>query len=226
MTTVREIMRSARTCTAGASLAVASRLLRNEALESMPVLLGDRLIGQINYVDIVDAAAQGLNPKKVRVEELVSGAPALRTETDAAAAMEQLAQAGASGAPVVDDEGRVLGVVTERDLMEANFSVPDRAMRAVSGAQLTKQTSPTTTRSAEVRERTGIGHRTAHTVVRRTLVALSLVIAAMALTVFAILAWDGDAVPLASILAAPLGVGLTLAFLSRMCSGKQGHGSV
>src|SRR5690606_28297094 len=77
-------------------------------------------LGVVHKNQTPDGQAAMVRQVKKYEAGIVSDPITLRPDAPATDAFEQMARFGVSGFPVVDDEHRVLGIVTRRDLRAAN----------------------------------------------------------------------------------------------------------
>jgi CBS domain-containing membrane protein len=141
------------------SLREALRHLREHHIKALPVVDGDnKLIGILTQTDLLDKADWGMpamgsglgwrlraignsdRALKGRVEDIMSApVKAARPQTPIAQIVPFMADAGLHHLPVVDDDGRVVGMVTQSDVMAAMFAVaatgpePERQISVVNG---------------------------------------------------------------------------------------------
>lgn len=131
---VHEVMtRRPQTVRASTHVSEALRLLDSRGVTSMPVVdARHRVIGVVSEADLVREAVlpdprAGLLPDTESrpepptvVEEVMSRhALTVRGETDVAEAVELMTSTAVKSLPVVDDHGRVVGVVSRRDVVHA-----------------------------------------------------------------------------------------------------------
>jgi CBS domain-containing protein len=106
--TVGEVMlREPRVHEAGEDIAVARAEFENPRVRTLLVCAGDRLLGTVDRAQ-VEAHAGG--PATLG-ELAVDGGPRVAPQDTPARALEVLAEAGESRVPVVDDGGRLVGLV-------------------------------------------------------------------------------------------------------------------
>jgi CIC family chloride channel protein len=116
---VRDVM-TARVTTIAADAPIASVAAKflGQRTDEVFVVHDGRLVGQ---VDIQDVKALLAAPEEASgtARSLARVVPALRLDDRVADAMERFFRAGTETLPVVDDKGRLLGSVAERDLVGA-----------------------------------------------------------------------------------------------------------
>ena len=125
------------------SLREALRHLREHHIKALPVVDQDnRVIGILTQTDLLDKADWGMStvgsglgwrlralsnsdrPLKGRVEDIMSApVKAAQAETPIAQVVPFMADAGLHHLPVVDGEGRLVGMVTQSDVMAAMYAV-------------------------------------------------------------------------------------------------------
>lgn len=125
------------------SLREALRHLREHRIKALPVVDADnRVIGILTQTDLLDKADWGMSATgsglgwrlrsisnsdrrlKGKVEDIMSApVKAARPDTHIAQIVPFMADAGLHHLPVVDDDGRLVGMVTQSDVMAAMFAV-------------------------------------------------------------------------------------------------------
>lgn len=150
-TTASTIMtRSVAWVSPGTSLRVALRQLREYGVKALPVVDGERrVVGILTQTDIIEkadwgptAVGSGLNwrlraitnsdrPLRGRVRDVMSASVATVLDTTPVARVIHLMlKSGHHHLPVVGDDGRILGIITQTDVVEALFhATHDRPAR-------------------------------------------------------------------------------------------------
>jgi CBS domain-containing protein len=128
--TVREAMTPGpQTVTRSTNVVEAARLMREHDVGSLPVVeqeelpggyVVDRLVGIVTDRDIaIRAAAEGLDPKEVRVEQIFSEHPATAVPDEPVdEALERMAELQVRRLPVVDED-RLVGMLAQADIAHA-----------------------------------------------------------------------------------------------------------
>lgn len=96
---------------------VASRMRFND-VGSAAVLRDGALTGIVTERDLTRALADGVDPRAAVVSDYMTMEPAVvDPETDAKEAARIMVDGGIRHLPVVDDEGRLLGLLSVRDVL-------------------------------------------------------------------------------------------------------------
>lgn len=102
------------------------RLLRQRCITGAPVVQGDRVVGMIAMTDVMDAMERGQMDVVVS-EIMVSPVKTISKDVSAMEAISQLDRKGFGRLPVVDQEGRVLGIVTTGTVLRALLQQMDKS---------------------------------------------------------------------------------------------------
>ena len=136
------------------SVATATRLMADRKIKRLPVVDGDgRLAGILARSDVLravgetfprDVAAAGEHPGALTVGELMrTEAPVVRGGADLAVLLDVVVSTRLNRAIVVDDDDRVIGVVTDADILKA---VDPSASVGIVGALMRTAGRPPTVR--------------------------------------------------------------------------------
>ncbi|MDP3983430.1 MAG: CBS domain-containing protein [Acidimicrobiia bacterium] len=106
-------------CGPATTLAEAARAMATEGHGSLGVVEGLNLIGLVTERDLVRALADGRDPDRTAVTEVMSRDPdVFSPDDDVWEAAEWLAESGYRHLPVIEG-GQLLGIVSVRDLLVA-----------------------------------------------------------------------------------------------------------
>ena len=99
-------------------LVEAAKIMHEREIGSVIVVdKGGRVRGIVTERDVVAAIAHGFDPKSTRVWEVMTENPAIIRENErVSAALERISESGVRHLPVVDENGRPVGVVSFRDI--------------------------------------------------------------------------------------------------------------
>jgi CBS domain-containing protein len=118
-TNVRDVMTASPRCAApDTPLSQVAELMGTEDVGAIPILDGDRLVGMITDRDIVvRAIAKDVDPRAMPSKEISSGElVTVGPDHDLSDALHLMAQHQVRRLPVVDDENRLVGVVSQADI--------------------------------------------------------------------------------------------------------------
>jgi CBS domain-containing protein len=98
----------------------AAQLMESEDVGSLPVVEGDSLTGMVTDRDIVvRAVAQGKDPRGMPVREVSTrDVVAVHPDEDLSEALRLMASHQVRRLPVVDDDNRLVGVVSQADVAQ------------------------------------------------------------------------------------------------------------
>ena len=116
---IRDVMTSnPRTLAADRPVADAAKLMRDEDVGLVPVVEGDRLVGTLTDRDIaIRVVADGRDPESTSVREVAStDLVTIDPEQDLDEALRLMAQHQVRRIPVVEEDGRLVGVVAQADV--------------------------------------------------------------------------------------------------------------
>jgi len=108
------------TIDADQTVAYAARMMRDEDVGLAPVVEGQRLVGTLTDRDIaVRVVAEGKDPQVVKVREVAStDLVTVDPQQDLDEALRLMADHQVRRLPVVENEGRVVGVLAQADIAE------------------------------------------------------------------------------------------------------------
>ncbi len=135
MITVAELMTSHPVCVqAHDSIQRAAQLMDDLNVGSLPVCHGHRLLGIVTDRDItVRATAAGLNAAQTRVDAVMSqGVRHCSPDQTAAEVLVHMCAVQIRRLPVLDDEGRLVGIVSLGDLAARGSEGVQEALRRIS----------------------------------------------------------------------------------------------
>ncbi len=107
-----------RTVTLGDSIVDAAKVMRGEDAGIAPIVEGDRLVGVITDRDIaIRVVAAGRDPGQTKVEEIASlTLVTVDPEQELEEALRLMAEHELRRLPVVEEDGRLVGIVAESDV--------------------------------------------------------------------------------------------------------------
>src|SRR5881396_4061593 len=116
---IRDVMTS-NPCTSDAekSVAYAAKMMLEEDVGLAPIVEGDRLIGMLTDRDIATrVAAEGRDPDQVKVRDVASKQLiTIDPRKDLSEALRLMAKHQVRRLPVVQEDGRLVGVVAQADI--------------------------------------------------------------------------------------------------------------
>jgi CBS domain-containing protein len=147
---IRDIMHAdVKATSADDTFAQVAKLLHDNAISSVVVLDGERLVGIVTERDLVNLVADGKDPRTTKVgERMTRDLDTVGPKTDVAEAAEHMARLKIRHLPVVD-EGTLVGIISIRDLtnwavheLTAGHELPDleRSHTTLSAAARIEQT--------------------------------------------------------------------------------------
>ncbi|GAB2609035.1 CBS domain-containing protein [Streptomyces capparidis] len=118
-----------------ASLTEVARLMRDHDIGDVVVARGDDVLGVVTDRDIVvRAVAEGADPHLATAESVCSSpAETVSPEDDAESAARMMREFAIRRLPVVDEDGRPVGIITIGDL--AGVEDPSSTLADISSAQ-------------------------------------------------------------------------------------------
>ena len=121
MTSIRDAMTS-NPCSIDADkpASYAAKMMRDEDVGLAPIVEGDRLIGTLTDRDIaIRVVAEGKDPESTKVREIAStDLVTVDPQQDLDEALRLMAQHQVRRLPVVEEDGRLVGVVAQADVAE------------------------------------------------------------------------------------------------------------
>ena len=120
--TVKELMSSTpRTVSADQTIVDAARAMRDENVGLVPVVDGERLVGTVTDRDItIRVVAEQQDPASTRVQEIAStDLVTVDPQQDLDEALRLMAQHQVRRLPVVEEDGRLVGIVAQADVARA-----------------------------------------------------------------------------------------------------------
>jgi CBS domain-containing protein len=98
----------------------AARLMRDEAVGSLPIVEGDRLVGTVTDRDlVVRVVAEGREPRSTAVRDIASTElVTIDPDQGLDEALRLMAQHQVRRLPVVEEDGRLVGIVAQADVAQ------------------------------------------------------------------------------------------------------------
>ena len=118
-TKVHEVMTNNPRCvTTETPVSEAAQLMKSEDIGALPVLEGEQLTGMITDRDIViQVIAEGKDPRGMPVREVASRELVkVNVDQDLSSALQLMASEQVRRIPVVDDDGRLVGILAQADV--------------------------------------------------------------------------------------------------------------
>jgi CBS domain-containing protein len=119
---ISDVMTSSpQTVEPSATVAEAAKLMRDNDVGSLPVVEGGKLTGVVTDRDItVRAVAEGKDPQSTKVAEVISkDLVTIDPQQDLEEALRLMARHQVRRLPVVEEDGRLVGIVAQADVAEA-----------------------------------------------------------------------------------------------------------
>ena len=115
---VKDIMHAdVKTTSPQDTFAEVAALLHRHAISSVVVMDGDRLAGIVTERDLVNLVADGEDPRTTTVaSRMTTSLDTVAPRTDIAEAAEHMMTRGIRHLPVTDTRGKVVGIISIRDL--------------------------------------------------------------------------------------------------------------
>lgn len=110
-----------KTVEATSTIAEAAQIMKSEDTGIVPVVEGERLVGTITDRDItIRVVAEGNDPQTTSVEEVAStDLVTVDPQQDLSEALRLMAQHQVRRLPVVEEDGRLIGIVSQADVARA-----------------------------------------------------------------------------------------------------------
>ena len=116
---VHEVMtQRPRAVTPETSVSEAAQLMKSDDVGSLPVLDGEQLAGVVTDRDIVvRAVAEGKDPRGMPVRDVATrDLVTVHADEDLSSALQLMASRQVRRLPVVDDDGRLVGILAQADV--------------------------------------------------------------------------------------------------------------
>lgn len=116
---IRELMtENPKTVSSDATVVEAARVMREDDVGLVPVVDGDRLVGTVTDRDIaIRVVAEERDPNNTTVRETAStDLVTIDPEQDLGEALRLMAQHQVRRLPVVEEDGRLVGIVAQADV--------------------------------------------------------------------------------------------------------------
>lgn len=128
MTTIREIMRTdVLEVEMAATLQEAAQSMRDRKISSLVVTEKDRLVGIMTERDIVSAVADGADSEVAHVRDYMTSGPiSAQADISLDEATQMMLEHGFRHLPIVDEDQRLVGIISLRDLARGGAKVPTR----------------------------------------------------------------------------------------------------
>jgi CBS domain-containing protein len=138
MPRISELMtREVEVITPDESLQRAAQLMDDLNVGALPVCDGNRLVGMVTDRDItVRATAIGLDPNETEVSAVMTEETRwCRQDQSADEVLQLMGEAQIRRLPVLDDNERVVGIVSLGDLAASGSDLTDEALRRISAPE-------------------------------------------------------------------------------------------
>lgn len=111
-----------------------AELMRDLDIGALPVCSDGRLLGMVTDRDLaVRGLADGLDPDNACISDVMTPDPeTCRPEQDAQEVLRAMGDAQVRRMPVVDDDGRLVGIVSLGDMATRQGADTDEALREIS----------------------------------------------------------------------------------------------
>ena len=100
------------------TVAEVARLMRDDDCDAVAVISKGRLVGIVTEKDLVQAIADGVDPKQAKAEVIMSADPAtVGPDEDVSVVAVKMTRLGIRHLPVVNEAGEPVGLLSARDLL-------------------------------------------------------------------------------------------------------------
>ena len=100
------------------TVAEVARLMRVDDCDAVAVISKGRLVGIVTEKDLVQAIADGVDPKQAKAEVIMSADPATVTaDEEVGIVAVKMTRLGIRHLPVVNEAGEPVGLLSARDLL-------------------------------------------------------------------------------------------------------------
>jgi CBS domain-containing protein len=100
------------------TVAEVARLMRVDDCDAVAVISKGRLVGIVTEKDLVQAIADGVDPKQAKAEVIMSADPAtVGADEEVSVVAVKMTRLGIRHLPVVNDAGEPVGLLSARDLL-------------------------------------------------------------------------------------------------------------
>jgi CBS domain-containing protein len=100
------------------TVAEVARLMRVDDCDAVAVISKGRLVGIVTEKDLVQAIADGVDPKQAKAEVIMSADPAtVGADEEVSVVAVKMTRLGIRHLPVVNEAGEPVGLLSARDLL-------------------------------------------------------------------------------------------------------------
>ena len=100
------------------TVAEVARLMRVDDCDAVAVISKGRLVGIVTEKDLVQAIADGVDPKQTKAEVIMSADPAtVGADEEVGVVAVKMTRLGIRHLPVVNEAGEPVGLLSARDLL-------------------------------------------------------------------------------------------------------------
>jgi len=101
----------------------AAQLLFDTGIRSVPVIEDKKVVGLLSYIDIIKSAANVKEFKKMKAEDVMAPPILATLETEIGKARVIMREGNVSALPVIDHEGKLVGLLAIRGFLDEIFSI-------------------------------------------------------------------------------------------------------